>query len=98
MVEAAPALIERNAPVEADDVGSGLFHPGQKRAAACAKINDWRSGFLQLLHHVGDVRKHIAAVNFPPWAAKPTVAKLNEPRSRGPLPAGIPPGQGSQRV
>ena len=47
VIETLPAFVERDAPVETDDVGSGFFHRGQKRGAVGAEINDGRAGFLQ---------------------------------------------------
>ena len=40
VIEARPAFVERDAPVEADDVGSGFAHGGQQRGGVDAEIND----------------------------------------------------------
>ena len=48
MFQVAPAYVQRNAPVEADDFGSGFIHRGQERGAVGAEINDGRAGFLQI--------------------------------------------------
>ena len=78
MFEIAPALIERDAPVEADDFGSGFIHRGKQRGAVGAKINDWRAGLLQALDQGGDVRQNVAAVVFHAEAADPTVENLDD--------------------
>ena len=77
VIEASPAFVERDAPVEADDVRSGLFHRGQERGAVGAEINDGRAGFLQLLHHGGDVGQDVAAIVFHAEASDPAVENLD---------------------
>ena len=77
MVEALPAFVERNAPVESDDVRARFFHGGQQRGAVGAEINDGRSRLLQLLHHAGDMRQDVAAIIFHAQASDPTVENLN---------------------
>src|ERR1035437_4751707 len=77
MIQAGPAFVERDAPVESDDVSSGFFHRGQKRGAVGAEINDGHSGFLQLLHHAGDVGEHVAAIVLDAEASHPTVENLD---------------------
>ena len=77
MIEAGPAFVERDAPVESDYVGAGLFHGGEERGAVGAEINDGRSGFLQLLHHGGNVGEYREAIVLDAKAADPAVEDLN---------------------
>src|SRR5271170_2054863 len=49
MFEIAPALVERNAPVETDDFGSGLTHRGEQSGGVGAEINYGRARLLQAL-------------------------------------------------
>src|SRR5258708_6470432 len=37
VIEPRPAFVEREAPVESDDVGSGFFHSGKQRSAVGAE-------------------------------------------------------------
>ena len=53
------------------------FIAGQKRGAVGAEINDGHAGFLQALHHVGDMRQDIAAIVFDAEAADPAVENLD---------------------
>src|ERR1700687_3682853 len=78
MIEASPAHIKRNARIKSNHFGPSFFHGGQKRGAVGAEINDRRSGFLQLLHHASDVRKHVAAIVRDAEATDPTVEDLND--------------------
>ena len=78
MIEIAPAFVERDAPVEADDFGSGFIHRGQQRGAIGAKINDGRAGFLQTLYQAGHMRQNVAAVIFHAEAADPAVENLDD--------------------
>ena len=78
MVEIAPALVERDAPVEADDFGSGFVHRRKQRSAVGAEINNGRAGFLQALHENGDVRQDVAAIVFHAEAADPAIENLDD--------------------
>src|SRR5271157_236031 len=44
--EALPSGVERNAPVEANDVGAGFLHRGEKRRAVGSEVDDRRAGLL----------------------------------------------------
>jgi len=89
MFEIAPATVERDAPVEADDLGSGLVHRGKQRGAIGAKINNWRAGFLQTLNQAADVRQNVAAIIFYAQAADPAVKNLDDIGSGTHLRGGI---------
>ncbi len=78
MVEIAPTFIERDAPIEADDVGSGFIHRGQQRGAVGAKINYRCAGFLQALDHGCNMRQNVAAIIFNAEAADPAIENLND--------------------
>src|SRR5258707_2386187 len=93
MLQAAPALVQRDAPVETDYFGSRLFHRGQKSRAIGSEINDRHACLLQSLHHAGDMRQYVPAVIFDAQAPPPTVKKLDYiSPGAGSLGGGIHPG------
>ena len=77
MVEGAPAPVEWDAPVEANDLGSSFIHGGKERGAVGAEINNRRSSFLQTLDEAGDVRKNVTAIVFHPETSNPAIENLN---------------------
>ena len=77
MAEAAPAVVQRNPPVEADHLGSRFFHRRQERGAVGTEINDRHVALLQSLHQVGDVRQHIPPIVFHAQTADPAVKNLD---------------------
>src|SRR5216683_573525 len=79
--QAAPAFVQRNAPVEPNHLGSGFFHRRKKSGAIRTEINDWRSAALQALHQMGNMREHIATVIVHAQTADPTIEDLNHVRT-----------------
>ena len=72
-----PAFVERNAPVEADDLGSGLRHRRQQRGAVGAEVDDGNVGFfLQALDELRGRHQRVAAIVFHAQAAHPAVEDL----------------------
>ena len=96
VIEAGPALIEGNTPVESDHIGSSFVHGGKQRRAVSSEINDGHTGFLQLLHHAGDVGQHVAAIVFHAEATDPAVENLDDVGSGAHLIGGICRGDGNQ--
>jgi hypothetical protein len=78
MMEIAPALVERDAPIETDDVSASFIHGGQKRGAICTEINNGSAGLLQALDHGGDVGQNVAAIIFDTQAADPAIENLDD--------------------
>ena len=78
VIEARPTFVERDAPIESNDVRSSLFHGGQQGGAVGTEINNGYSSFLQLLHHGGDVGKDVAAIVFHAEASDPAVENLDD--------------------
>src|SRR5258706_5279357 len=78
MFEIAPSFIQGDAPVEADDVGSGLIHRRKQRSAVSAEINYGSSSLLQALDERGDMRQNIAAIIFHTQTTDPTIERLND--------------------
>ncbi len=89
MFEIAPAPVEGDAPVEADDFSSGFIHRGKQRGAIGAKVNNRCAGFLQTLHQAADVGQNVAAIIFHAEAADPTVENLDDIGSGTHLRGGI---------
>jgi len=89
MIEVAPTFVKRDAPIEANDVGSGFIHRGKKRGAVGAKINYGRAGFLEALDESGDVGQDVAAIVFDAEAANPAIENLNDIGSGADLGRGI---------
>src|SRR5579862_8311057 len=89
VIEASPAFIEWNAPVESNNVGSRFAHRWQKRGAIGAKVNNGHSRLLQLLHHAGDVREDGAAIVFHAETSHPAVENLDDVGSRAHLIGGV---------
>src|SRR5271165_5294303 len=46
VVERAPALVERNPPVEAENIRAGLAHGGKQARGIDSKIDDWDTELL----------------------------------------------------
>ena len=53
MTERAPALIERNAPVEPDHVGAGFAHGGQQGRGVHSEVDDRNAQRLDPAHQSG---------------------------------------------
>ena len=101
VAERLPAGVKRDAPVEANDFGSGLLHRGKKGRAVGAEIDDGHSGLfladlLQAFDEVGHVRQSVAAVVFDAQAAHPAVENLDGVGSGAHLLGGILGGHGDQ--
>ena len=47
MLKIAPTFVERDAPIEADNISFGFIHRGEQRGAVSAKVNDGSAGFPQ---------------------------------------------------
>src|SRR5580704_19216702 len=70
--EVAPAFIERDAPVEADDIGPSFIHRRQQGSTVGAEINDGRT-LLQPPDEDRDGRQDVTAIVLNAKAADPTV-------------------------
>ncbi len=83
--EAAAGLVERHAPVHADDVGAGLGHRHQQLAGPDAEVD---AGHAQVGHagqHLGAVGEHVPAVVGGMQLTGPRVEQLDGLRSRDDL-------------
>ena len=89
MIEVAPAFIEWDAPVEADDFGVGLIHRGKQRGAVGAEVNNRGASFLQALDHDFDVRQNVATIIFNAETSDPAIEDLNDVGASGDLGRGI---------
>src|SRR5580700_343216 len=73
----SPSFIQRNAPVEPNDLGSGLRHGRQKRRAVGTEIDDGNFGFLlQALNELGGGHQYVAAIILDTQTAYPAVEDL----------------------
>src|SRR5215469_668976 len=61
-VHQAPALIKRNAPVEADHFSASFFHRRQQGSAVGAEIDNRHASGLELLHETGHMSEHISSI------------------------------------
>src|SRR5260370_12401290 len=87
--EIAPAFVQRDAPVEADDFSAGFIHRGQQRGAISAEIYDGRAGLLQTLHQISDVRQDVTAIILDAQTADPTVENLDDIGAGADLSGGV---------
>src|ERR1700721_307513 len=78
MMEIAPALVERDAPIETDDVGASFIHGGEKGGAIGTEINNGSAGLLQALDHGGDVGQNVAAIILDTQATDPAIENLDD--------------------
>ena len=60
--EALPSLVERDAPVHADQVAAGFTHEIEQRSGARSKVNERGSRFSRRGNCLGRVRQHEAVV------------------------------------
>ena len=79
--EAAPALIEGNTPVQADDFCASLFHGRQQSRAVGGEINYGHTGFMQCLYQFRGARQRVLAIVFHAQAADPAIEDLNRIRA-----------------
>ena len=80
--EASPAIVKRNAPIEAKYVRARFPHRWQECSAVGTEINYGRASFLQLLHQFGGARQHVTTIVFDAEASDPAVENLNHVRAR----------------
>src|SRR5580692_1595282 len=73
----SPSFIQWNAPVEPNDLGSGLRHGRQKRRAVGTEIDDGNFGFLlQALNELRGGHQYVAAIILDTQTAYPAVEDL----------------------
>jgi len=96
VAESAPAVVERDAPIEANHFRSRFVHRGQQRRAVGTEINDGRSRRLQSFHQVRDVRQNVAAIVFHAETSHPAVENLDHIGARAHLRRRVRGGNGDQ--
>ena len=85
MSDGAPALIERDAPVEADDVGAGLAEGGQERGGVDAEVDDGDAEGLDAADELGGGGERVGAVVGDGERAGPGVEDLDDVGAGGDL-------------
>jgi hypothetical protein len=77
VTDGAPALIEWDAPVEAEDVGPGLGHGGKHGGCVDAKVDDGDAEGFDALHELGGGGEAVLAVVGDGERADPGVEDLD---------------------
>src|SRR5215475_3758529 len=72
-----PALIERNAPVEADYLRTGLLHRAKQARSGGAEVDHRGACPLQFPDQLSGSRQYIAPIVFHRQTAYPTVEDLD---------------------
>src|SRR5271155_5592396 len=81
VVERAPALIERNPPVEAENIRAGHAHGGKQASGIDSKIDDWDTELLDFADENFGRRENEIAVVSDAERSSPTVEDLDHVRS-----------------
>ncbi len=89
VVESAPGLIERGAPVEAEDIGGGLSHGGEERCGVHAEVDDGDAEGADAGDEVGGGSEDVGAVVGGGERADPGVEDLDDIGAGGDLLGGV---------
>ena len=90
MSHGAPAFVEGNAPIQADDLRAGFRHRGQQGGAVGAEVDDGHVSFLlQSPDELRGGQQGVAAIIFHAQAADPTVEDLQHVGARAHLRRGV---------
>src|SRR5215831_20536004 len=68
-----PPKVERNPPIQTDDVGPGVAHRGQQSRAVVSEIDDPNTGFLQVPYQFRGAGQDVTTIVFDAEASYPTV-------------------------
>ena len=89
VVEGAPGLVERGAPVEAEDIGAGVAHGGQERCGVHAEVDDGDAEGADAGDEVGGGGEDVLAIVGGGERADPGVEDLNDVGAGGDLLGGV---------
>ena len=89
VAEDVPDLVERGAPVEAEDVAAGLAHDGQEGGGFYSKVDDGDAEGLDVADELGGGGEGVGAVVGGRERADPGVEDLDDVGTGGDLLGGV---------